>query len=213
MANDPVLLPSLLDRLTDDSFVQHGIDGCQAEIERLTRQLQAADPNTSEQDRRQWQKEIGKQQVHAEYLRGFIGSYDNLRESVKRDLGWLLNCRSYYRRLGDGPFAEIVPLSEETFPQVATSVLNYGLEDLTGKTVSSLQNVHLEKILKQALLTFEPRIIPETLACAVLLEDSMLDHNRLMFDIQGMLWAEPAPIHLQIRTQLDLESGDITPVE
>lgn len=207
------LLPSLLDRLSDDSHIQHGITACQDEIERLSRKLQEAGSGASDKLRLKYEKDIGKQQVHINYLKGFVGSVEDVRESVRRDLGWLMNSRSFYRQTGEGFDAQITMLDEERYPYVAESVLNYGLPDWTGRTVSGVQHTQLERMLKKVLLTYEPRIIPETLDCTLLSEDELPGDSSLVFEINGMLWAEPAPVHLQIRTELDLENGGITIVE
>lgn len=213
LKDDTPLLPSLLDRLSDDSFVHHGVSACENEIERLTQNLRDTSTDVPDKTRRKWEQEIGKQQAHINYLKGFIGSVEDVRESVKRDLSWLMNCRNFYSQQDTGLDSRIETLDEERYPYIASSVLNYGLPDLTGRTVSSLQGSRLEKMLKKVLLTYEPRIIPETLECTLLPEDLTRGDSALVFEINGMLWAEPAPVHLQIRTQLDLENGDMTIVE
>lgn len=213
MSDDKPLLPSLLDRLSDDSFVLTGISACSAEITILEKHLNSKSVDVSDEQRQKWKSELAKQRSQAEYLRSFIGSFESIRDSVKRDLGWLMNCRSFYMEEKSRFGYNMTPLDEEKYPHVAASVINYGVTDLTGRTSSSIGRNQLEKMMRQALLRFEPRIIPESLDLSVTFEDSMQDHNVLMFDIDAMLWAEPAPVHLQIRTQLDLESGDINIVE
>ncbi len=213
MSEDKPLLPSLLDRLSDDSFILTGIDACNVEITRLEKQLKDGAADVSPKQNQSLMGELKKQRAHADYLRGFVGSFENIRDSVKRDLNWLMNCRSFYMEEKSSLGYKMTPLNEEKYPYVAASVINYGVTDLTGRTASSIGRSQLEKMMRQALLRFESRIIPESLDLNVVVEDSMNDHNVLMFDINAMLWAEPAPVHLQIRTQLDLESGDINIVE
>ena len=59
-----------------------------------------------------------------------VMSMRQLRESVLRDLGWLLNT------------SNLTSVHDLTaYPQVAQSVLNYGVPDLTGLTVSSVDVV------------------------------------------------------------------------
>ena len=71
--------------------------------------------------------------------------------------------------------------------------------------------------LRQAILDFEPRILPDSLVVeAVMSEDQMDRHNQIGFRISGQLWAQPVPLELLLRTQLDLEGGkvevrDLTP--
>jgi len=36
-----------------------------------------------------------------------------------------------------------------------------------------------------------------------------MNHNAMTFNIEGQLWAQPAPLHILLRTELDLEAGDV----
>ena len=93
-------------------------------------------------------------------------------------------------------------------PELAASVLNYGMPSLSGQLASKLDIVQLEKMIRQAIIRFEPRILPETLVVRALEFSSVLDtHNVIEFDIRGHLWAQPVPLEVLLRTQLDLEAG------
>jgi type VI secretion system protein ImpF len=108
-------------------------------------------------------------------------SLSELRRSVLRDLNWLFNASQFMR-------AEAL----EPWPQVGNSVLNYGLE----------------RTLRRAIIDFEPRILPDSISVKAELERDSLDHhNVLSLKIEGLLWAQPVPIELLLRTKLDLESG------
>ena len=122
-----------------------------------------------------------------------------LREAVLRDLGWLLNtCH-----------LEVVEdLSD--FPLIKASVVNYGIPDLTGKTLSGLEVFDLEQALKRSIVQFEPRILADTLEVRGLLNDDASVHNCVAFEIEGELWARPIPERLFLRTELDLETGSVT---
>lgn len=198
---DEAYLPSLLDRLADDSYVSGMLNGCQHEIDVLLKKL-ANQGDAPEENRQQWLQALKQQQNQLVYLQGATGSLRNIKDCVKRDLEWLLNSHNLCR-----------DDLEETYPETAKSVLNYGLPDLTGKTASSLQIGKLEKMLEKTIQVFEPRILKNSLQVHLLSKESMLDHNALMFEITGQLWAEPAPLYLQLTTQLDLESGDIKILE
>ena len=76
-----------------------------------------------------------------------------LRATVRRELNWLLNTT----RFGAGQ-------DLEPYPEVKTSVLNYGVPDLTGR-VSTVRAVKVRADeIREAILTFEPRIDREKLA-------------------------------------------------
>ena len=122
-----------------------------------------------------------------------------LRQAVLRDLGWLLNATGF----GLG-------MDDKRHPNVARSVLNYGLPMLSGQFTSSVQRVSMEQALKNAIQQFEPRILPRTLEVELVMKGSALDsHNCISLQIRGMLWAQPVPMELLMRTRVDLEVGRI----
>jgi type VI secretion system protein ImpF len=121
-----------------------------------------------------------------------------LRQGVLRDLAWLLNTTA---------MSALQDLSD--FPHVARSVLNYGLPDTTGKTASGLDHTELERHLRDAICTFEPRILRNSVQVKAVSAAADGQHNRLVFELQGELWAQPVPERLFLRTELDLEMGKI----
>ena len=124
-------------------------------------------------------------------------SIQKLRESVLRDVAWLLNTTN----MADATLAE-------RYPHVAQSVVNYGLPDLAGVTATAVDVAELESLVRQAILDFEPRILRNTLQVKAHTGEEM-NHNALVFEIHGELWAQPVPLELFLKTEIDLESGDI----
>jgi type VI secretion system protein ImpF len=129
-------------------------------------------------------------------------SLGRLRESVLRDVAWLLNSSNLPQ-----------PDLEENYPHVAKSVVNYGLPDLAGLTASGIDVAELEQIVKQALWDFEPRIMRHTLKVRAHADGSDMSHNALVFEIEGDLWAQPIPLELLLKSEIDLETGDIAVTE
>ena len=125
-------------------------------------------------------------------------SPQKLRELVRRDLGWLFNAIN---------LASVEDLT--AYPQVARSVLNYGLPDLTGHTASGMDRPQLERMLRQVVRDFEPRILPASIRVKLVVDETKMSHNAMLFDIEGELWAQPLPVRLYLRTELDLEVGAI----
>jgi type VI secretion system protein ImpF len=122
-----------------------------------------------------------------------------LRASVLRDLAWLFNTTNLSGEVDLG-----------RYPLVEQSTLNYGLAALAGHPVSSLELADLEQVLKQAILRFEPRILPHTLSVrGVLPPEPLGHHNVLSFEITGSLWGQPYSLELLLKTEMDLESGEI----
>ena len=126
-----------------------------------------------------------------------VMSKSRLRQAVLRDLGWLLNAIRLEAE---------VDLS--ALPFARQSVINFGLPSLSGRLASSLEVTDLERAIKQAILDFEPRILPATLRVTALVELTELDHHNVIgIEIQGQLWAQPVPLEMLIRTEIDLETG------
>ncbi|MCC9601127.1 type VI secretion system baseplate subunit TssE [Stieleria sp. JC731] len=127
-----------------------------------------------------------------------VFSIHRLRAAVLRDLAWLLNtCH----------LAAAEDLSE--YKEVRRSVINYGIPDLTGKTVSGLHVEDVQQALRQAILDFEPRILAETLEVRGKKDPENPLTSSLTFEIEGELWARPYPERLYLRSELDLETGDV----
>jgi type VI secretion system protein ImpF len=126
-------------------------------------------------------------------------SKTRLRQAVLRDLAWLFNTVK---------LEASVDLSRA--PQVRRSVVNFGLSALSGKTASTLDAVALTNAVKQAILDFEPRIVPATLQVRTVIDPGQLDHHNIIgVEIQGHLWAQPVPLELLVRTEIDLETGRV----
>jgi len=121
-----------------------------------------------------------------------------LREITLRDLGWLLNTSNIESEH-----------DLETYPNVARSVLNYGVPELSGSIATINRAVEIRQAIRQAIERFEPRIIPETLEVDMR-QEKVGSGAIIAFDIRGELWAEPVPIDLYLRTALDVTTGEVT---
>lgn len=126
-------------------------------------------------------------------------SPSKLRECVRRDLAWLFNATN---------LASLEPavLSD---PLVARSVLNYGLPDLTGHTASSIDVRAVEQLLREAIWNFEPRLLRNSVKVRLEVNPDEMSHNSMTFTIEGELWAQPLPLRLFFRTEIDLETGEV----
>jgi len=127
-----------------------------------------------------------------------VMSKAQLRQAVLRDLSALFNA--------------VQPLGAEVHgsPVIGESVLNYGLPPLSGQLASRLDVGVLERMIREAIQRYEPRILPDTLQVRALEATSVLDtHNVIEFEIRGHLWSQPVPLEILLRTQLDLEAGQV----
>jgi len=119
-----------------------------------------------------------------------------LREAVLRDLAWLFNATNQAGdEMANAPFAR-------------RSVVNFGLPAFSGKVASSLDVVELTSAIRDAIVTFEPRILPATLEIRALVEGGSIDHHNVIgIEIRGQLWGQPVPMEFLVRTDFDLETG------
>jgi type VI secretion system protein ImpF len=137
-----------------------------------------------------------------EALRLRFASARSLRESVVRDLGWLLNS------------VRLSTVQElAAFPYAASSALNFGLPDLAGRTISSIDVPALEAEIRKAIISYEPRLVPQSVHVSVQDSVTELGINSMQFTIEAMLMSYPAPLVLCLRTEIDLETGDVTVME
>ena len=117
------------------------------------------------------------------------------RQGVMRDLEWLFGASAHLpKELNEFDFRL------EDFPEAFKSVINFGTRHLFGLTSPNLRD--LQRRLKEALCTFEPRIDPVTLKVEI-----EMDRNVLVMNIRGDLWAQEKAEHLHIKTRLDLQGG------
>ncbi len=122
-----------------------------------------------------------------------------LRDLVLRDLAWLFNAVSPGRAV-----------DWTGLPYARSSVMNYGLPPLSGETASTVDPLVLQARVRQAILDFEPRILPETLQVEALISEEQMDHyNQIGFRISGQMWAQPVPLELLLHTDVDLETGRV----
>ncbi len=129
-------------------------------------------------------------------------SMEELRKCVLRDLGWLLNT-------GNLDMVEDL----EAHPLVAESTLNFGIPHLAGTQLSTLDAREMERQLRQAIWRFEPRILRDSVKVKLAIADDNAGHNAVNFYIEGMLWADPVPWHLYLKTEVDLDTGSISVAE
>ncbi len=125
-----------------------------------------------------------------------------LREQVIRDLGHLLNTVH---------LASARDL--EGYPEVERSVLNYGIPDLAGVAISGADIESIQRSIRRAIESYEPRIDRKTLRVVAHSDENIADRHALSFSIEGEMWADPVPVNLYLKTEMDLESGTFAILE
>lgn len=125
-------------------------------------------------------------------------SLQKLREAVLRDLAWLFNTTNFEAA------ADL-----DAYPEIARSVLNFGLPDLAGRTAAGTDPAGLERAIRDAVLAFEPRILRHSLQVRLSRDTDKMNLSAMTIDIEGDLWAQPVPLHVYVRTEIDLDVGDV----
>jgi type VI secretion system protein ImpF len=224
------LQPSLLDRLADDErVIAWRLDEDKARLleilddqervafEKLFDVEQRRAPRLMPKDFEPFarlteeQKELLDRVVMLEQRRRFesreqrVMSLERLKQSVLRDLSWLLNTE----------YLEAA-YSLDGFPEVRSSVLNYGIPSIVGLTITDLTDTMrggLAKTLRDAIVRFEPRLDPDSIVVRTHADKEQMDGRTLTFEIEAELIAEPAPLRLLLTSIVDLENGQATLAE
>jgi type VI secretion system protein ImpF len=121
-------------------------------------------------------------------------SIQRYRQGVMRDLQWLFDASAHLAQEGSDDF------SLKDFPEAFKSVINFGTRHLFGLMGPNMRE--LERHLTDALYTFEPRILRNSLKVR-----SRIAGNIVALEVEGEIWANPLPERLHIKTALDIESG------
>ena len=122
-----------------------------------------------------------------------------MRRLVQRDIADLINHTNMEDRL-----------DEYRYPRIIESVLNYGVPALIGTQQNHRNWNEIEKAMRNAILRFEPRIIPETLLVRSLQEkEGGVRYAAILFEIRGMIYWHPRPVDLCMSGRYDFESEKV----
>ena len=120
-----------------------------------------------------------------------------LRATVRRELAWLLNTTH---------LAAVVDL--EPYPHVQTSVLNYGVADLSGKSLHHRLVVQRARDIRNAIRAFEPRISEQTLSVEP--AEAIERENSVTYLIQGDVTSAVNALPIKFRTDIEADSAAAT---
>ncbi|MGA2116377.1 MAG: type VI secretion system baseplate subunit TssE [Bryobacteraceae bacterium] len=120
-------------------------------------------------------------------------SLNELKDSVRRDLEWLLNSRR--------PPWEPAPAAKELW----RSVYCYGLPDTTSLAMTSDEDRNrMVRMVAAAVAAFEPRLMN----VRVTMEPASSTSRVLHFQIEALLRMEPSPARVFFDTTLELANGE-----
>ena len=126
--------------------------------------------------------------THAQSVRG-------LKNSLRRDLEWLLNTRQNPDFAGD------------EYGELSRSLYNYGFPDFTSFSFANPKDrQRLLRSLEAAIRLFEPRL---DAVRVVPVETAADDMRRIVrFQIEGLLKMDPQPEQITFDTVLSLTNGE-----
>lgn len=117
-----------------------------------------------------------------------------LKATVRRELAWLLNTTN---------LGAVIDL--EDYPEVQTSVLNYGVPDMTGKSHHRRLVLQRAREIRSAIRAFEPRIDEKSLIVEPL--DSVERLNSVTYVIHGDVTSAVAALPVKFRTDVEADTG------
>lgn len=121
-----------------------------------------------------------------------------LMKIVQRDLTWLLNTQNIESQLDVGQY-----------PNVAASVLNYGVREVAGEASTLEKARFIRKMIHTVIERYEPRIRPGTLKVEFA-EETDAQSILISFVIRAEMWAKPLPLELYLRSQVNVTTGELT---
>ncbi|CAN7437107.1 type VI secretion system baseplate subunit TssE [Caulobacter sp. LjRoot300] len=120
-----------------------------------------------------------------------------LRATVLRELNWILNTTQF------GAAQNLKP-----YPEVATSVLNYGVPDMAGKLLQRRAVENRAREIKQAIRRFEPRIAPQRLDVTATAKDAK--PNAVTFVIRADVTSAVMALPVEFKTDVEIDTGAAT---
>jgi type VI secretion system protein ImpF len=118
-----------------------------------------------------------------------------MRASVRRELGWLFNTVNLAASIDLDPY-----------PHVQTSVLNYGMPDLTGQISTAAAVRTRATQIAETIRIFEPRMDPERLQ--VRAEPAVGLDNAVSYVIQGDITSAVRAMPVQFFANVEVETGE-----
>ncbi len=96
----------------------------------------------------------------------------------------------------------------DDLPHVKNSILNYGLRDLSDKTIDETQRIAgIRHELEIALKRYEPRLLPRSLR--IERDAGNEDELTIRFVVRADMRADPVPTSIEFITEVELDSGEV----
>ncbi|MEM9432115.1 MAG: type VI secretion system baseplate subunit TssE [Pseudomonadota bacterium] len=120
-----------------------------------------------------------------------------LRDIIRRDLAWLLNTNNHESLI-----------DTELHRNVVRSTVNYGIREVAGEMSTVRRAQEIRDTIAEAIRRFEPRIEPESVKVE-LRQTEQRTESVINFDIRAAMWAQPVPLELYIRSEVNVVTGEL----
>lgn len=120
-----------------------------------------------------------------------------LRATVLRELNWILNTTN---------LASVCDL--EPYPEVETSVLNFGVHDMAGKLLQRRAIQGRARDIRDAIRAYEPRIDPQRLEVEAMTSAAKV--NAVTFVIRGDVTTAVNALPVEFKTDVEIDTGAAT---
>ena len=128
-----------------------------------------------------------------------------MKQSVRRDLEWLLNARQSSPVVANTDQADHNSTSASIAHELQSSLIFYGLPDFSSaSTLSVADQRRISRAIETAVAKFEPRLSDVTVTLLPMREIE----RALRFRIDARLRVEPAPEPVTFDTVLHIHSGE-----
>lgn len=117
-----------------------------------------------------------------------------VRNTVRRELAWLMNTTHMEATVNLGPY-----------PHVRSSVLNYGMPDLTGRVYTSRAARDRSEQIRRCINDFEPRMDPARLSVEARLTGGR--ESALTFVIRGDVTSAVNAMPVQFVADVEIDTG------
>lgn len=121
-----------------------------------------------------------------------------LREIIQRDLSWLLNTNN----------SEGI-IDPDIYPNIASSALNFGVREVAGEFSTKAKAEAIRRSISRAIERFEPRIKKGSMDVSLAPTETKRG-TLINYDIRADMWAQPLPLELYLRSEVDTTTGELT---
>ncbi|MEM8735567.1 MAG: type VI secretion system baseplate subunit TssE [Planctomycetota bacterium] len=125
-----------------------------------------------------------------------------VRDSILNNLRGLLNTTQ-------------LEASQDLTPwkHIQRSVLNFGVPEINGNMLSSVDASEIGRRVTEAIARFEPRLVKETIEVQVVAQQSEMGHRSLQLVIAGDYLEGEFQNSLRLDARVDLESGRVDQIK